>query len=530
MKNLYQVEIGDDVKVIALDKGINDILQCVKTNFDVLNGKYNSIELGQPIYGVASTISSQKVEIKNNKIYSSTVATALSQSASGIATGFKGSYISLLNTNPETGLSFDNDNYPNEIVIADSTDLKTANMWRWNKDGLMFQTGGWKSISSLEDVTIAITNDGKINADAILVGSLVAGTADIEGNPLLKISKNPNNPNLDSFLLNVKNAIGEQLIKVDSTHNQVIINATTITTGSLSIKNSNGDLVSIIPTISDGSGDNFYIDSNYIRLKNITADEIVAGSLTVRQERSGEVVETTLADLFTNYSAGNDAYKNRFAKVTDQTTVLPDGTIKQGKWYRSAATYEGSYNLGNENASWSKQDSATIGKYIRLTPVINDMEWPDTNVKGQFYIPGYTTVSYEVFKSYGAGEKPDKICSIQDGSSVGEINKHKLIIYDAELHEKTPSEIKAALSHIYIYYKMKPENEVLTYKWYPSDDYWYWTHFNTTYPENSVINEQTRIGSFYVSGNAIYQGMPGREWDFSPMVHFYQLVFQAHIQ
>lgn len=63
------------------------------------------------------------------------------------------------------------DGKPEEILIMDTPDIETAqNVWRWGKDGLMHSSNGYEG----EYTDVAITADGKINADTIRVGTLSA--------------------------------------------------------------------------------------------------------------------------------------------------------------------------------------------------------------------------------------------------------------------------------------------------------------------------------------------------------------------
>ena len=58
-----------------------------------------------------------------------------------------------------------------EIIISDSPDYLTAeNVWRWNINGLIHQS----PYGSTQNVTVAITMDGQIVADAITTGQMTA--------------------------------------------------------------------------------------------------------------------------------------------------------------------------------------------------------------------------------------------------------------------------------------------------------------------------------------------------------------------
>ena len=77
-----------------------------------------------------------------------------------LITGNKGGYIVINDS--------DGDGFPDEILILDTSDIDTAQrIWRWNKNGLMFQN---KETGTAAE--FALTMEGKINANLITVGVL----------------------------------------------------------------------------------------------------------------------------------------------------------------------------------------------------------------------------------------------------------------------------------------------------------------------------------------------------------------------
>lgn len=75
-------------------------------------------------------------------------------------TGNLGGYVILYDS--------DSDGYPDEILIMNTPDIDTAtSVWRFNQQGLM-----WADSYTGTYSTIALTNDGKIVADAITTGTL----------------------------------------------------------------------------------------------------------------------------------------------------------------------------------------------------------------------------------------------------------------------------------------------------------------------------------------------------------------------
>lgn len=510
MQKLYDIGIGDEVRVIVPSTGINDIRQCTKAVYNVILGKYTEISLGEPKYGITTAIVNQRIDAKQARIKNTEFSVAMSNAAAGVTTGYKGSAVLLLKNDPITEKDISVNGNPCEIVIASlnngekSIRDKDVSMWRWNYAGLSFidgssGNGGWNS-NSPSDTSIAITNDGYINATRIRTGELIVGVNDP---PIMKIVLDPNNPQRESFYLDVKASDNTQLIKVNSETKELILNATSITTGTLRVLDSEGTVRSVIPTVSNGE-EQFYIDNNYIKLKNIDATNIVTGTLAVREVRSGGYTAATSAELFDNVTWPAEDHPNTYAKVSNETSITPTG-IQNGRWYKSAATFEVVVDLGNY--TWEEVGDAPH-KYWRMTTQLPDIytSYATTTVPS-LYVYGYKTVAQTAWNS-----RSDYQCSL-----LPEGTGKRLVIDNPELRGKTAAYVKSYFTGTKVYYKVVSAAERLTYKWYPNDDYWYWTHFGTTYPNAStgLIDINTRIGSFYISGNALFQGLPGRESRFS---------------
>jgi len=89
--------------------------------------------------------------------------------ATELITGNKGGYITTV---------LNNDGKPEQLVISDTADYKTATrVWRWNQSGLGYSSTGYNGSYDL-----AMTSDGQIVADFIKTGKL--STADWDNNIL----------------------------------------------------------------------------------------------------------------------------------------------------------------------------------------------------------------------------------------------------------------------------------------------------------------------------------------------------------
>lgn len=159
---LERVSLCDTVRVVFPALAVTASAKVVKTDYDVLKERYNSIELGNAKSTLAKTISdiSGETDAKVAKA-SSKLEKAVDLATKKITGGTGGYFIIGLNA----------DGQPNETFWMDSPDRATAvKVLRANFMGL-----GGSSSGINGPYNTAITTDGQINADAITTGALNAG-------------------------------------------------------------------------------------------------------------------------------------------------------------------------------------------------------------------------------------------------------------------------------------------------------------------------------------------------------------------
>lgn len=170
---LQRVSLCDTVSVYYPQAGINAVKQkVVKTVYNVLLDRYDSIELGQMQASLAQAI---KTDIMQDVPTTSMMDEAI-QYATNLIRGGLGGYV-VMTPGPN--------GYPQEILIMDTPDIDTAvNVWRFNQGGLGHSHRGYDG--PFDD--IALTQDGKINATMITTGILNASLIragilqDVKGN------------------------------------------------------------------------------------------------------------------------------------------------------------------------------------------------------------------------------------------------------------------------------------------------------------------------------------------------------------
>ncbi len=163
---LEKVRLCDTVTVRFAKLGISAKAKVIKTVYNTLNEKYDSIELGDAKSTFTDTVLSQKADIvsTNTAIVDQTsyvvqAYKAAIKTATDLITGQAGGYVVL---NPKYN--------PQEILIMDTDDIETATkVWRWNAAGLGYSSNGYNGPYST-----AITMNGAIVADFITTGTLTA--------------------------------------------------------------------------------------------------------------------------------------------------------------------------------------------------------------------------------------------------------------------------------------------------------------------------------------------------------------------
>ena len=156
---LQRVRLCDTVSVYYKKLGVEAVKKkVVRTVYNVLLDRYDSIELGTP-----SVSLSQAIE---RSILEAVPTTSMMEDAIKYATdmirGGLGGYV-VMTPGPN--------GYPQEILIMDTPDINTAvNVWRFNQGGLGHSSNGYEGPYS----DIALTQDGRINASMITTGSLDA--------------------------------------------------------------------------------------------------------------------------------------------------------------------------------------------------------------------------------------------------------------------------------------------------------------------------------------------------------------------
>lgn len=176
IKLLEEVHLCDTVTVLFPELGVNATAKCISYEYDVLNEKYTTLELGDSRSNFADTVSgiSSNLDSANKKIDSLPTKSYLENAvdlATNQITGGLGGYVVIRDSS--------GGKKPDEILIMNTPDVKTATqVWRWNKNGLGYSNKGYAG-----PYTTAMTQDGQIVANFITTGTMLANI--IRGGTLL---------------------------------------------------------------------------------------------------------------------------------------------------------------------------------------------------------------------------------------------------------------------------------------------------------------------------------------------------------
>ena len=159
---LEQVKLCDTVLVEFEKLGVSATAKVVKTVWNFLLDKYDSVELGNSRTNIATQIIEQDDairEVKNSVPQFVDIQAAIDR-ATDLITGATGGYVVIKQD--------DNTGYPKEILIMDTPDINTATkVWRWNENGLGYSSTGYTGTYAL-----AMTKNGEIVANFITSGTM----------------------------------------------------------------------------------------------------------------------------------------------------------------------------------------------------------------------------------------------------------------------------------------------------------------------------------------------------------------------
>ena len=196
-----KINLGDTITVQFPDAKVNAKARCIKTVYDPLQNRYETLELGDAVRTLADSIISSSQDI-DNKINAAKESTK--------------EYVddAVLNaTKPKEGsvLLYPNDK-PEALLVMDSTNISAAQtIWKFDKDGLSRSSDGYNG------TYVKFYQNGKNVLNDDTVDSLDVASGTIESLDVTTITKNVGTVTMNGTynLEQVVEVMGEDITDAD---------------------------------------------------------------------------------------------------------------------------------------------------------------------------------------------------------------------------------------------------------------------------------------------------------------------------
>lgn len=348
---LERVKLCDTVTVRFSKLGIAATSKVIKTVYNSLQEKYESVTLGDAKSSFANTVNKQqeaiqeiKSSVKKGQAEATEQLKKAIANATSLITGHSGGYVVL---NPAEK--------PQEILILDTPTIDEAvNVWRWNSGGLGYSSTGYNG-----EYSLAMTMDGAIVADFISAGILNGALLQADSVQSSAISQH--------YKAEVTNEIGETassieqaFVAADEQLLSLITSVQTVLTGDVeTLETTVSQLRQTVESLTLSYTSKTAGGINNVRnssgLNGVSDDWSYSGSVVARQT----------AEAINNTSSGS-LFRLRIATLSQEITVL------RGKKYTltfraRAATSNRCYALlnngGNDTYIFDTQASGSWTDY-----------------------------------------------------------------------------------------------------------------------------------------------------------------------
>lgn len=348
---LERVKLCDTVTVRFSKLGVAATSKVIKTVYNSLQEKYESVTLGDAKSSFANTVNKQqeaiqeiKSSVKKGQAEATEQLKKAIANATSLITGHSGGYVVL---NPAEK--------PQEILILDTPTIDEAvNVWRWNSGGLGYSSTGYNG-----EYSLAMTMDGAIVADFISAGILNGALLQADSVQSSAISQH--------YKAEVTNEIGETassieqaFVAADEQLLSLITSIQTVLTGDVeTLETTVSQLRQTVESLTLS-----YTSKTIGGINNIRNSSGLNG-ISDDWSYSGSVVAQQTAEAINNTSSGS-LFRLRIATLSQKITVL------RGKKYTltfraRAATSNRCYALlnngGNDTYIFDTQASGSWTDY-----------------------------------------------------------------------------------------------------------------------------------------------------------------------
>lgn len=348
---LERVKLCDTVTVRFSKLGVAATSKVIKTVYNSLQEKYESVTLGDAKSSFANTVNKQqeaiqeiKSSVKKGQAEATEQLKKAIANATSLITGHSGGYVVL---NPAEK--------PQEILILDTPTIDEAvNVWRWNSGGLGYSSTGYNG-----EYSLAMTMDGAIVADFISAGILNGALLQADSVQSSAISQ--------YYKAEVTNEIGETassieqaFVAADEQLLSLITSVQTVLTGDVeTLETTVSQLRQTVESLTLS-----YTSKTAGGINNVRNSSGLNG-VSDDWSYSGSVVAQQTAEAINNTSSGS-LFRLRIATLSQEITVL------RGKKYTltfraRAATSNRCYALlnngGNDTYIFDTQASGSWTDY-----------------------------------------------------------------------------------------------------------------------------------------------------------------------
>lgn len=316
---LETVNLCDTVKVFFPELNVTATAKVIKTVYDTLLDKYESLEIGSAKASFSDVVAKATQQDTEKQISASKSSLELSiLRATEKITGAKGGYIYT-----ET----DADGNPKELYIMDNPNKDLAvKLWRWNLEGLAYSKTGIAGPYEL-----AITADGEIVADFITTGTLDASLINVLHLNAASISVDRWANSLDNVLSDISDEAKSDAAQAQSTADAattsaneasaIAVDAQALANEALAAANTaSGGIEALQLTTSDLSTIVNALSEDYSAIQNYMETD-TSGALVLAAHNSDFKVKISSSEI--GFYNGD----NKMAFFTGEQFVINKGTL-----------------------------------------------------------------------------------------------------------------------------------------------------------------------------------------------------------
>lgn len=302
--NLERVQMCDVVHVKYGKLGVDFATKVIKTDYNVLEERYNSITLGDTYYTLSNVIVDEMQAAQEQTV--THMQKAIEHATKLIQGGLGGHVVFNVNA----------DGQPQEILIMDTDDITTAvNVLRMNMNGIGFSHSGYNG-----QYTTAWTIDGHFVADFIDTGTLNAN--------LIKAGVLQDEDGHTTFNL-ATGALTSDNLTIDSTYFKLS------NTGKITSINADGHKIEIENGVITGYYDDGETVSSQLEVGNgyfniigkLALNGVVGVSGATSFVKGIDYEETTLANVVTSFQSQQFVYDASYVAPMVTVTGTASGTI-----------------------------------------------------------------------------------------------------------------------------------------------------------------------------------------------------------